>query len=261
MQLIAYIILYDKYFDLSNLILTEIALQLGNKESRVNRIYFARFIMMCINHLVKEVVLDRQEDKLNYWTQSKRVFQDLVRINRNSDIELAYPPVVQVYISTLTTSQHSNSLPSVAMEGAIQHPSTQAAKLSKTKSKLTTSSISQKVGVAKSTKTKNVGSVKEKSKGEGTGAHQQLQMDKVSEVVENHPSHYVPSQKGTEVNKEVNTSLVATSQKVSTIEKGSQPGIQHKGMDTSQTQPPKPKMFERRKKPKTIGAHGAHIVV
>ena len=157
MQLIAYNILYDKYFDLRNLILTEIVLKLGNKESRVNRIYFARFIMMCINHLVKEVVLDRQEDKLNCWTQSKRVFQDLVRINRNSDIELAYPPAVQVYISTLTTSQPSKSLPSAAMEDAIQHPPTQATKLSKTKSKSTTSSVSQKAGVAKSTNTKNAG--------------------------------------------------------------------------------------------------------
>ena len=106
-----------------------------------------------------------------------------------------------------------------------------------------------------------LGSVKEKSKGEGTGAHQQLRKDKVGEVVENQPSHSVPSKKGTEVNKEVNTSLVATSQKVSTIEKGSQPGTQHKGMDTSQTQPPKPKMFERRKKPKTMGAQEAHTVV
>ena len=81
MQLIAYSILYDKYFDLSNLILTEIVLKLGNKESRANKIYFARFIMIAINHLVGEVILDREDDKLNCWTQSKRVFQDLVRIN------------------------------------------------------------------------------------------------------------------------------------------------------------------------------------
>ena len=54
---------------------------------------------------------------------------------------------------------------------------------------------------------------------------------------------------------------MATSQKVSTIEKGSHPGTQNKGMDTDQTQPPKPKMFERRKKPKTMRAHGAHTAV
>ena len=96
-------------------------------------------------------------------------------------------------------------------------------------------------------------------KGEGTGAHLQLQKDKVGEGVQTQPSHFVPSQKGTKVNKEVNTSLLATSQKVSNIEKGSQPGTQHNGMDTSQTQPPKPKMFEIRKKSTT--SQGAHTVV
>ena len=40
-----------------------------------------------------------------------------------------------------------------------------------------------------------MGSVKEKSKGEGTGVHQQLQKDKVSEGVKNQPSHSVPSKK------------------------------------------------------------------
>ena len=54
---------------------------------------------------------------------------------------------------------------------------------------------------------------------------------------------------------------MATSQKVPTIEKGSHPGTHNKGMDTDQTQPPKPKIFERRKKPKTMGAHEAHTVV
>ena len=145
------------------------------------------------------------------------------------------------------------------MEGAIQHPPTQATKPSKTKSKSTTSSVSQNTGVAKTTKTTTVGSVKEKGKGEGTGPHLQLQKDKVSEGVQNQPIHSVPSQKGTEVNKKVNTSLLTTSQKVSNIKKGSQPGTQHKGMDTSQTQPPKPKMFDRRKKPTT--SQGAHTVV
>ena len=126
------------------------------------------------------------------------MFQDLVRINRNSSIELTYHPLVQVFISTLTTSSQSqNALPSAAMESAIQHPPTQAAKPSKTKSKSTTSLVSQKTGVAKTTRTKAMGSMKEKSKGERTGANQQLQKDKVSEGVQNQPSHFVPSQKGT----------------------------------------------------------------
>ena len=78
--------------------------------------------MITIYHLVREVVLDREGDKLNLWIQSKRVFQDLVRINRNSDIELAYPSLVQTYISTLSSSQSPNSLPSTAMEVENQHP-------------------------------------------------------------------------------------------------------------------------------------------
>ena len=110
---------------------------------------------------------------------------------------MTYPPLVQVFISTLSSSQSQTALPSAAMEGEVQHPPTQAAKPSKTKSKSTTSSVSQKIGVAKTTRTKSVGSVKEKSKGEGTGVHQQLQKDKVGEAVENQPSHSVPSQKGT----------------------------------------------------------------
>ena len=153
--------------------------------------------MISFNHLVKEVVIDRKEDKLIYWTQSKRVFQDLVRINRNSDILLTYPPMDQVYISTLSTSQPPSYLHSTSMKDANQHPSTQVAKSFKTKSKSTTSLVSQKVDVAKSKRTKNVGSVKVSSEGEGTGASQQLQKDKVSESVHNQPSHFVPTQKGT----------------------------------------------------------------
>ena len=42
---------------------------------------------------------------------------------------------------------------------------------------------------------KFMGSVKEKSQGEGTVVHQQLQKDKVSEAMEHQPSHSVPSQK------------------------------------------------------------------
>ena len=153
--------------------------------------------MITINHLVQEVVLDREDDKLNCCIQSKRVVQDLVRINRNSCIELVYPPFVQVYIYTLSSSQSPNYMPSTAMEGENQHPPAQATKPSKNKSKQTTSIVSQKAVVTKSNKTKKVGRVKVVSEGEGTRAHQQLQKDKVSESVQIQPSHYVPSQKGT----------------------------------------------------------------
>ena len=71
MQLIAYSILYENYFNLSKVIMTEIGAKLGKIDSRTNKIYFARFIMLCINHLVEEVILDRAEYHLPCWTQSK----------------------------------------------------------------------------------------------------------------------------------------------------------------------------------------------
>ena len=66
MQLIAYSLLYDQYFNLSNVILNKIGSKLGTKESRVNKIYFARFFMISINHLAKEVVLDKVDDQLHF---------------------------------------------------------------------------------------------------------------------------------------------------------------------------------------------------
>ena len=87
------------------------------------------------------------------------------------------------------------------------------------------------------------------SEGEGTGAHQQLQKNKVSESVQIQPSHSVPSQKGTEINKELNTTLLASSQKVAKIEKGSQPGTQKKGMDQAKHFHPNQKCLKEGRKP------------
>ena len=118
MQLIAYSVLYDKYSDLSKIILTEIGSKLGNKDSRVNKIYFSRFIIITINHLVREVVLDRENDKLNCWTQIKRVVQDLVRINRNSwywiDLSTLCSSIYLIPFLLLITL---NSLPSYCYGG------------------------------------------------------------------------------------------------------------------------------------------------
>ena len=104
--------------------------------------------MMCINHLVKKVVLDSAEDQLPCWTQIKRVFIDLERINRHSEIGLTYPPFVHVFLSTLSSSQ-TQYLPSTTMEGKTKHLPTQAAKPSKLKSEKTTTSVSQKTDVVK----------------------------------------------------------------------------------------------------------------
>ena len=146
------------------------------------------------------------------------------------------------------------------MEGANQHPPTQVVKPSKNESKQTTLSVSQKAGVVKTTKTKKVGKVKLVSEGDGTGVSQPLQKYKESEGVLVQPIHFVPSQKGKDVNKEISYSLLAPSQKGVSIEKGPHPGTRNKGNDTNQT-PPQPKMFERRKKPKIAGVQGTHTVV
>ena len=68
---------------------------------------------------------------------------------------------------------------------------------------------------------------------------------------------------GIEVNKELNTHILVSSQKVANIEKGSQLGTHNKGMDTIQILPLKSKMFERKKKAKAAGAWGknAHTVI
>ena len=105
-----------------------------------------------------------------------------------------------------------------------------------------------------------MGSAKVTSEGEGTGVSQQLQKNKESEGVSIQPNHFVPSQKGPDVNKDLNTSLLAPSQKGVNIEKGPQLGTQDKGKDTIQL-PPKPKMFQRRKKTIIAGSQGAHTVV
>ena len=84
----------------------------------------------------------------------------------------------------------------------------------------------------------------------------------MSEGVQNHPSHSVPSQKGTEVNKEVNTSLLATSQKVSNIEKRL-PNQEHRtrAWTLAKHYHPNQKCLKEEINTTTVGSQGAHIVV
>ena len=100
-------------------------------------------------------------------------------------IELRLPHVIQVFLSTSTPTL--NALPStVAIEGVnVPNPPTQATKTkksSKSKSK-TTSGVSQKTHVAKTTKSQLEGSVQVSEKGEGTGENQRTQKNKVGENV------------------------------------------------------------------------------
>ena len=159
-QEIAYGVLYNHFHDLGELIIIEIGTKLGNIESRSKNIYYARFIMLIANHVAPNLVVDQPENQLVCWVQNKRLFKDLVRINLHEGTQLRMPQVIQVFLSSSLISQ--NSLPSsAAMEGVnVPNPPTQAAKpkkISKSKSK-TTSDVSQKTSVVKTTKSQPVGS-------------------------------------------------------------------------------------------------------
>ena len=99
-------------------------------------------------------------------------------------------------------------------------------KISKSKSK-TTSDVSQKTSVVKTTKSQPVGSDQVSSAGEGIGEHQRTLKNKVGEGVKNLPSHATSSQKYVSINMEINTTLFTSSQKDLDIEKSSNPGAQN----------------------------------
>ena len=133
-------------------------------------------------------------------------------------------------------------------------------KISKPKSKKPTSGVSQKAPVVKTTKTLE-GSVKEVVSGEGRGEHQRNPKNKEGEISVSQPSHPVSSQKDTVVEKEVITSLVASSQKDVAIENSPQPGTQHK-RDRDTRSPTYTSMaYTRRKRSKQSRvAQGSHTV-
>ena len=125
---------------------------------------------------------------------------------------MIYPLLIQVFISSL--SQSDDYLPSTtAMEGVNNlNPLTQAAKPKKiTKSKTkTTSVVSQKTIVEKSTKSEHEGSEQVRKVGEGTREHQRILKNKGGEGKSAQPIHLASSQKDPMINKDSNTSLHVT---------------------------------------------------
>ena len=93
---------------------------------------------------------------------------------------------------------------SAAIEGVNDpNPPTQATKTkkaSKTKSK-TTSGVSQKAHIAKSTKSEPERSAQVSNIGEGIGGNQRTLKDKEGEGVKNQPNHATSSQKDVSINK------------------------------------------------------------
>ena len=225
MQTMFHMLLTDEYFNIGDLVLFEIVAKLGPHEDRPRNIYFARFLMIIANHLVKNLATTQPDNTLDCWVQSKRVCSDLMRILANDQVPLSLPSLMQVpSVPTTSSSLQISYTFSAAMEVENPQLPTQAVKpkkVSKSKSKKPTSGVSQKIPVATTT-SQPEGSVKEVS-GEGRGDHQRSPQNKEGEVSEVQPSHPTTSQKDVVINMEINTSLVTSSQKDFTIEKSSPP--------------------------------------
>ena len=186
--------------------------------------------MIIANHLVKDLVIAQPENRLDCWVQSKRVCGDLMRILANDQVPLSLPSLMQVPSIPITSSNpQSSSTSSTTME--VVHPQlpTQAVKTKKTsksKSKKTTSGVSQKIPVV-TTSSQPEGSVKVVS-GEGRGDHQRSPQNKEGEVSDVQASHPTSSQKDVVINMKSNILLVTSSQQDATIEKSSSKSTEQK---------------------------------
>ena len=100
MQHLMYMLLFYRYHDIGSLILFEIVAKLGPTKNSPKNIYYARFIMLLINHLVPDLQINQPNNKWNCWVQSKRVIKDIFRANLNNEVVMVHPPLIQVFLST-----------------------------------------------------------------------------------------------------------------------------------------------------------------
>ena len=68
-----YMLVTDKFFNFSDLVLFELELKLGELNKRGKNVYYARFFMMLANHLSEEIVLENPTNKLDCWVQERRI--------------------------------------------------------------------------------------------------------------------------------------------------------------------------------------------
>ena len=59
-----YMLVSDRYFNLSNYVMLELGSRLGNKANRPHNIYFARFFMLLANHVAEGLVISNENNKL-----------------------------------------------------------------------------------------------------------------------------------------------------------------------------------------------------
>ncbi|KAL8114648.1 hypothetical protein AgCh_021492 [Apium graveolens] len=264
-----YMLVTDKFYNFSDLVLFELVFKLGELAKRGKNVYYARFFMLLANHLCEEIVLENPNNKLVCWVQERRLIVDLNRANHHKDVPMFYFPVMQAPQVSEVSSSIPTTIPTstislnsgVAMEivSMTKKLPTRASKpttISKSKSKKTPSGISQKMPVEKPTKAKE-GSVKEGKLGEGRGEHQRNPKNKVGELSESQPSHTAVSQQTAVLKKDKSSLLAASSQKDVVIKQSSQPRAQAKKVrDTSS-----PQTYTRKKKSKTSrNAEGTHTV-
>ena len=116
-QTMFHMLLTDEYFNIGDLVLFEIVAKLGPLEDRPRNIYFARFLMIIANHLVKNLVIAQPDNKIDCWVQIKRVYGDLMIILANEQVHLSLPSLMQVPSAPITSSNpHISSTSSAAMK-------------------------------------------------------------------------------------------------------------------------------------------------
>ncbi|KAK1384419.1 hypothetical protein POM88_022154 [Heracleum sosnowskyi] len=264
MLILLTMLLNDRYHNFSTQLMYEIGAKLGDKANRKKNIYYARFLMMLANHVSPApLVISNPNARFECFVQEKRVLTDILRLNHNGDVPVVYLPIIEVTTTIpVSVANTSTVLPSnVAMESVAvtQQAPALATKPKSKKSSKPTSGASQKAPVVKTT-TQPKGSESGVVRGEGRGEHQRNPKDKEGQVSVYQPSPIVSSQQGTMSNMDLNTSLIASSQKDVIIETSSPPRAQSKRVrDTSSPQSTF-SQYQRRVKQKSKGTQGAHTL-
>ena len=58
-----YMLVTDKFYNFSDLVLFELGFKLGDLNKRGKNVYYARFFMMLANHLCEKIVLENPNNK------------------------------------------------------------------------------------------------------------------------------------------------------------------------------------------------------
>ncbi|KAK1373001.1 hypothetical protein POM88_029194 [Heracleum sosnowskyi] len=264
MLILLTMLLNDRYHNFSTQLMYEIGAKLGDKANRKKNIYYARFLMMLANHVSPApLVISNPNARFECFVQEKRVLTDILRLNHNGDVPVVYLPIIEVTTTIpVSVANSSTVLPSnVAMESVAvtQQAPTLATKPKSKKSSKPTSGASQKAPVVKTT-TQPKGSESGVVRGEGRGEHQRNPKDKEGQVSVYQPSPIVSSQQGTMSKMDLNTSLIASSQKDVIIETSSPPRAQSKRVRDTSSPKSTFSQYQRRVKQKSKGTQGAHIL-